>query len=39
MEGIMRLQDKISARTIGVPRGAKAVADERPLVVPTPAAV
>ncbi len=39
MEGIMRLQDKISARTIGLPRGARAVADERPLVVPTPATV
>jgi xanthine dehydrogenase YagS FAD-binding subunit len=28
MEGIMRLQDKISAKTIGLPRGAKAVADQ-----------
>jgi len=39
MEGIMRLQDKISAKTIGLPRGAKAVADMRPLIGPTPATV
>src|SRR5207344_1133605 len=39
MEGIMRLQDKISAKTIGLPRGAKAVADMRPLIIPTPATV
>ena len=39
MEGIMRLQDKISAKTIGLPRGARAVADERPLVAAAPAAV
>jgi NADH-quinone oxidoreductase subunit B len=39
MEGIMRLQDKISARTIGLPRGARAVAEDRPLVAPAPAAV
>ncbi|WP_428939458.1 NADH-quinone oxidoreductase subunit B [Fontivita pretiosa] len=39
LEGIMRLQDKIAARTIGLPRGAKKLADERPLIVPEPAAV
>ena len=39
MEGIMRLQDKISAKTIGLPRGAKAAADSRPLVAAAPAAV
>ena len=37
MEGIMRLQDKITARTIGLPRGSKAVAEDRPLVAPVPA--
>jgi hypothetical protein len=35
----MRLQDKISAKTIGLPRGARAVADDRPLVATAPAAV
>ena len=39
MEGIMRLQDKISAKTIGLPRGAKAAAADRPLIAPAPAAV
>ena len=39
MEGVMRLQDKISARTIGLPRGAKAVAYDGPPVAPAPAAV
>ena len=39
MEGIMRLQDKISARTIGLPRGSKAAAEDRPLIAPAPAAV
>ena len=39
MEGIMRLQDKITAKTIGLPRGAKAVAEDRPLIAPSPAAV
>ncbi len=39
MEGIMRLQDKISARTIGLPRGAKKAAEDRPLVATAPAAV
>ena len=34
MEGIMRLQDKITARTIGLPRGARAAAEDRPLVAP-----
>jgi NADH-quinone oxidoreductase subunit B len=37
MEGIMRLQDKITAKTIGLPRGSKAVAADRPLVAPAPA--
>ncbi len=38
MEGIMRLQDKISAKTIGLPRGARAAAAaDRPLVAPAPA--
>jgi hypothetical protein len=35
----MRLQDKISARTIGLPRGAKSTAADRPLVATAPAAV
>jgi len=39
MEGIMRLQDKISAKTIGLPRGSRAAADARPLVATAPAAV
>jgi NADH-quinone oxidoreductase subunit B len=39
MEGIMRLQDKITARTIGLPRGAKKVAEDRPLVATIPATV
>jgi NADH-quinone oxidoreductase subunit B len=39
MEGIMRLQDKITAKSIGLPRGAKAAAEDRPLIAPTPAAV
>ena len=39
MEGIMRLQDKISAKTIGLPRGAKAAAEDRPLIATAPAAV
>ncbi len=39
MEGIMRLQDKITARTIGLPRGSKKAAEDRPLVAPAPAAV
>jgi NADH-quinone oxidoreductase subunit B len=39
MEGIMRLQDKITARTIGLPRGSKKAAADRPLVAPAPAAV
>src|SRR5688500_18221201 len=39
LEGLMRIQDKISARTIGLPRGARAAADDRPLVAPMPAAV
>ncbi len=37
MEGIMRLQDKINAKTIGLPRGARAAAADRPLVAPVPA--
>jgi NADH-quinone oxidoreductase subunit B len=39
MEGIMRLQDKIQARTIGLPRGAKAAAEHRPLIATAPATV
>ena len=39
MEGIMRLQDKISAKSIGMPRGARAVAEDRPLIATAPAAV
>jgi hypothetical protein len=35
----MRLQDKISARTIGLPRGSKRLAAERPLIAPEPATV
>jgi NADH-quinone oxidoreductase subunit B len=39
MEGIMRLQDKINARTIGLPRGARAASEQRPLVATAPATV
>jgi len=39
MEGIMRLQDKISAKTIGLPRGSKRLAEDRPLIATAPAAV
>jgi NADH-quinone oxidoreductase subunit B len=39
MEGIMRLQDKISARTIGLPRGSRKASADRPLVATAPAAV
>ncbi len=39
MEGIMRLQDKISAKTIGLPRGARAASVTRPLVATMPSAV
>ena len=39
MEGIMRLQDKISAKTIGLPRGAKKLAVDRPPIAAAPAAV
>src|SRR5438552_4591723 len=39
MEGVMRLQDKIAARTIGLPRGARAGALNRPLIPTAPAAV
>jgi NADH-quinone oxidoreductase subunit B len=39
MEGIMRLQDKISAKTIGMPVGARKLAWNRPLVATSPAAV
>ena len=39
MEGIMRLQDKISAQTLGVPRGSKAASKRTPegsLLIPHP---
>ena len=39
LEGVMRLQDKITAKTIGVPRGAMAAAKDRPLIYGAPAAV
>jgi NADH-quinone oxidoreductase subunit B len=39
MEGIMRLQDKITARTIGLPKGARRAAQDRPLVATAPATV
>src|SRR5258708_35773786 len=39
MEGIMRLQDKITARTIGLPRGSKKASEDRRLIAPAPAAV
>jgi len=35
----MRLQDKISAKTIGVPRGSKKLAGDRPLISAVPASV
>ena len=37
MEGIMRLQDKINAQTIGVPRKARRAAVESPTILPLPA--
>jgi hypothetical protein len=39
MEGIMRLQDKIAGKTIGVPKATKTLAADRPLIVTAPAAV
>src|SRR6185503_2287045 len=39
LEGIMRLQDKINARTIGIPRGSRAAAADRPLIATVPATV
>ena len=39
LEGIMRLQDKINARTIGIPRGSRAAAEDRPLIATVPATV
>lgn len=39
IEGIMRLQDKIMAKTIGLPRGARALSQQRPLVPGAPSAV
>ena len=39
MEGIMRLQDKIAAQTIGLPRGSKKLGADRPLMVPEAATV
>jgi len=39
IEGIMRLQDKISSQTIGLPRGAKRDARKYDIPVPTPAVV
>ena len=38
-EGLLKLQDKIMAKTIGLPRGSRALADDRPLIAPAPAAV
>ncbi|MGA2498992.1 MAG: NADH-quinone oxidoreductase subunit B family protein [Tepidisphaeraceae bacterium] len=35
IEGIMRLQDKIAAKTLGLPRGSRAAANVRPLVATT----
>ncbi len=37
IEGLMRLQDKISAQTIGLPRGAKKAAREYDMPIPAPA--
>jgi hypothetical protein len=39
MEGFMRLQDKISAQTIGLPRGSKRAARVYDMPTPAPAAV
>jgi len=39
IEGLMRLQDKISAQTIGLPAGAKRAARVYDLPAPTPVAV
>jgi len=39
MEGFMRLQDKITAQTIGVPAGSKRAARRFDLPIPSPAAV
>src|SRR5689334_11521239 len=39
LEGIMRLQEKIARKTIGLPRGAKSAPaiDEQPIIAPVPA--
>ena len=37
LEGLMRLQDKISAQTIGLPRGARKAAREYDMPIPAPA--
>lgn len=37
IEGLMRLQDKITAQTIGLPKGAKKAAREHDMPVPAPA--
>ena len=39
IEGFMRLQDKITAQTIGLPRGARQAARAYDLPVPSPAVV
>jgi NADH-quinone oxidoreductase subunit B len=39
IEGLMRLQDKISAKTIGLPRGARAARKQHDLPTPSPAVV
>lgn len=37
IEGLMRLQDKISAQTIGLPRGTRKAANDYDIPVPAPA--
>ncbi|MBH04865.1 MAG: NADH-quinone oxidoreductase subunit B [Phycisphaeraceae bacterium] len=39
IEGFMRVQDKIQAQTIGLPRGSKEAAKKHNIPVPAPAAV
>jgi len=39
MEGIMRLQDKIHAKTIGLPKMPKPAREGRPIIAPGPATV
>jgi len=39
IEGLMRLQDKITSQTVGLPRGSKRAAKAHGLPIPAPATV